>query len=507
MKKSLLSSAAALLLLCAVVSCGEAAEAPKPEGGVNSEAVITPETEAVTKAVDSIGSLSELDFGGQKLTVNISVNEEEWNTSAVYIMGAEEEVGDEAKDLVYRRNLEIAEALNVSVDWITADEPYTEVLNYIKKPVLAGDSTVDLYINDQYGLVRCMTAGCLYNVSDIPAENNYFDFSADGWYTEYMDQLSILDGRRYFLAGDYFMDILRGTHVMYFNKNLMANLYEGADDLYDVVFSGQWTYDKLIGYVKDCYRDLNGNGAVDAQDLFGVRAHPAWGNLYLNTTDCRTVSYDKDGNLYIDPSVDRFSSLADRLITIYTSVGHCELKSDEGTSARIGYFINGQVLFTIWLKIADMEADEMRNMDGIGLIPYPKLDESQDTYRTLVHDIAELGAVPATVNEKNLPALSAYLQAMTRYSAQYLMPQYFETALKIKYSQDEQFAQMLDIIRDGIRCPFEYAYSEYFSSIGYKPLSDSISKKSNVIASTIEKGMKSAEKQLTKLMDALNALE
>ena len=236
MKKSLLSSAAALLLLCAVVSCGEAAEAPKPEGSVNSEAVTTPETEAVTKAIDSIGPLSELDFGGQKLTVNISVNEEEWNTSAVYIMGAEEEVGDEAKDLVYRRNLEIAEALNVSVDWITADEPYTEVLNYIKKPVLAGDSTVDLYINDQYGLVRCMTAGCLYNVSDIPAENNYFDFSADGWYTEYMDQLSILDGRRYFLAGDYFMDILRGTHVMYFNKNLMANLYEGADDLYDVVF-------------------------------------------------------------------------------------------------------------------------------------------------------------------------------------------------------------------------------------------------------------------------------
>ncbi|MCQ2431545.1 MAG: hypothetical protein MJ175_02950 [Clostridia bacterium] len=497
---------AAATLLSLAVSCGEAGQTPQTTEPVKQTAPVEAETEAaVIPAINSIGSLADLDFGGQEITIDISVNSEEWNTSAVYIMGASEEIGDVAKDMVYRRNMEVADALNVKVNWIETDLGYTNVLKYIQKPVLAGDSNADLYINDQYGLVRCLTSGVLYDVASMPAESNYFDFSAKGWFKEYMDELSILPGKQYFLVGEYFMDVLRGTHVMYFNKNLITEMYEGSDDLYNTVFDGKWTYDVLLDYMKDAYRDLNGDGSRDRQDLYGVRAHTAWGNLYFNTTGCRTVSKDSDGNLVLNPSVDRLSVLADKIIEVYSSPGYCVMDS-EGTAERINYFVNGQVLFDVWLKIADLETDEMRNMDGIGMLPYPKLDEQQDGYRSLVHDIAEISAIPVTVKEDHLPALSAYLQAMTQYTDEHIMPAYFETALKIKYSQDEQSAKVLDILREGIRCPFEYAYTEYFSAIGYDALSSSINKKTNVVASSIEKGMSSAQKKLDKLLDALDAL-
>ncbi|MGM9626410.1 MAG: hypothetical protein ACI3XM_11965 [Eubacteriales bacterium] len=504
MKKHIFT-AVLVCVLTAVVSCGDTGSSSVQTNADNSPEETTAVQEN-TKAIDSIGPLSDLDFGGAELCIDISVNSEEWNTSSVYIMGADEEIGDTAKDLVYRRNIEITDALNLQIEWVQTDLGYESVYNYIQKPVLAGDSIADLYINDQYGLVRCLTAGCLYNIADMNPELSYFDFSTDGWYTEYMDDLSVLSGRRYFLVGDYFMDVLRASHVIFFNKNLFSTLYEGADELYDLVLDGNWTYDTFIDYIKDCYQDLNGNGSVDSQDLFGFRAHPAWTSLYFGTTDCHTVSRDKDGNLTIDPSIDRLSVLADKLIEIYSNPGFCILKDNEHTDARIDYFVNGQMLFTGWLKLADLENEKMRNMDGIGLIPYPKIDETQETYRTLVHDIVEIGAVPITIDEKNLSMLSAYLQAMTQYTEHHIMPAYFETALKIKYSQDEQSRNMLDLIRDGITSPFEYAYKAYFSAVGSDPLNKSIVQNTNVVASSVEKGTKTAEKQLEKFMDALNAL-
>lgn len=495
-----------LLLASAAASCGDQAKPNTP--AVSGDNTPVAETEAVTAASEdrlaSIGKLSELDFGGQTLTIDISVDETEWNTSAVYVMGADEEVGEEVKDMVYRRNRDIADALNVKIDWITTELNWPDVQAHVQTPIMAGDGTVQLYINDQLGLVNAMLKGSFINVLGMDEEINHFDFTSDGWRNEYMDNLSIIDGKRYLLVGDYFMDSFRGVHTLYFNKNLMDSYFEGSDELYTMVEDGKWTYEKYVGYAKDFYRDLNGDGKADLEDLYGVRADYRWARLYYCVTDCRSVSWDKDGMPYLDPSIERISKLTDYLIDLFSSPGYHDIESSQITKK---FFSEGKVLFTTWQKIADMEAPEMRNMDGIGLIPYPKLDEAQNNYYTFVHNIAEIGAIPVTITEKQFEAMSAYIQAMTQYTAKYIMPAYYETALKIKYSQDEQSARMLDIIRDGIRNPFENAFSDFVANEGSNLVRDALEKRVNNIASAAEKNRKLADKNLGKLLESLSELE
>jgi len=94
------------------------------------------ETTAETTEYNPYAEFEALDFDGATLTIDISVNESEWNTSAKYVMGGEAETGETVSDMVYRRNRDIAEMLNVNVEWIESDLHINGIVEYIEKAVL-----------------------------------------------------------------------------------------------------------------------------------------------------------------------------------------------------------------------------------------------------------------------------------------------------------------------------------------------------------------------------------
>lgn len=504
MLRSLCLVLSLLLMMTAFASCGD-------KGNDENVQVTTAAETAAEKEltpIDSLGALKELDLGGRTIRIDISAETAgEWTTSAVYVMGETEESGDAIKDQVYRRNRDVCETLNVNVAWTTSDLSYDKVEQYLMKNILAGDDSTDLHINDQFGLIRVMQAGGLINLDDdsMYAGENYFDFTTEGWHSDYMEGLSVIGGR-YMLVGDYFMDTMRATHVIYFNRSHMDNYLDGSDTLYDTVAEGDWTYDEYTRYANEFYHDINGNGEADDEDLFAVRGHVLWAPLYFCTTDCRTVSWDEDGLPFVDVAVERLSKLVDKRIEHMNALGFRDITNDPHHNT-FESFTGGRLLFTTWAKIADIERADMRNMDGIGIIPYPKLDEIQENYRSLVHDIVELGAVPVTAQPDAISAVSGYVQAMNQYSAKHIMPEYYETVLKIKYTQDNRSAQMLDIIRGGIVNPFEYAYIDQVRVLGWQALVDSSKAKENLTASTIAKGLSAAEANVAKLVETMTAMQ
>ncbi|MBR4185579.1 MAG: hypothetical protein IKQ87_07410, partial [Clostridia bacterium] len=170
----------------------------------------------------------------------------------------------------------------------------------------------------------------------------------------------------------------------------------------------------------------------------------------------------------------------------------------------IDRFVADKLLFTYWLKIANCENNVLRNFDGIGFAPYPLLDETQEGYRTMPHDTVEIGAFPITVTTEKMTALSAYIQAMTLHAAEYLMPAYYETALKIKYAQDDYSSQMLDIVTDSINSPFEHAFNSNLGGIFTSGISASVSSMTNVYVSTTESKLEAAQKMLDELIASLS---
>ena len=94
--------------------------------------------------------------------------------------------------------------------------------------------------------------------------------------------------------------------------------------------------------------------------------------------------------------------------------------------------------------------------DGLGVVPYPKLDENQKNYVTSTHDTAEIGVIPVTLPPTALDYISAVVEVLCRETYKNVLPVYYESSLKMKYTRDDTSAKMvggyMGILAEGERC-------------------------------------------------------
>jgi hypothetical protein len=109
-----------------------------------------------------------------------------------------------------------------------------------------------------------------------------------------------------------------------------------------------------------------------------------------------------------------------------------------------------------------------RTMEGdYGLIPYPKFDEAQEKYLSLVHDTALVYCVPITIGN-NFDAVSATMEALAFEAYKSVTPAFYEIALKLKYirDSDDTALQIVDMIHAGATTDFAYIYNYALNDIG-----------------------------------------
>jgi hypothetical protein len=514
--KKLLSLLLACVLLASFAGCGEtkssgedASPAQQTPGAENAGAENEEETEA-----DVLAAYRDIDLGGRTVHISVSSNISEngggMPSSYPYIAGPDELTGESVQDNVYERNLTVQDLLSCKLEYAPLDLNYDQVQPYIANLVISGDTSVDCYVNDQLGLLYCAMKGYLLDLADKANFGTcYFDFDSGAYYADYMKNLS-LGSQRFLMTGDYFIDTLRAAHVLYLNKNICQDVTGSPDSVYDMVLEGTWTLDVFNGLVEQAYSDVNGDGQADDDDRYGLSGHSkGWSAPYYTfyySTDSHVVDFDGDGMPYLnEANVERMSKVAEKLITLDQSVGMYKTSS---VAESLKKFVNGQSMFTMFQKVGDIEQGSIRDFDGMGVVPYPKLDETQTAYRTLVHDTAELGAVPVTAAGDAADAVSAVIQVMATHAHAYLLNDYYEVALKNKYAQDRTSAQMLDMVVAGISAPFEFAYelgfgdASYLAGISWNPVGDSITKGTDVTASGFQTRIKTANKKLAKLIEA-----
>lgn len=514
MKRNILAMLlAAMLLTPSFVSCGggESTETQTAETAAAGENT-TAETEA-----DLFAAYRNIDLGGRTVNISVSSNISEngggMPTSYPYIAGPEEMTGESVQDSVFQRNMEVEEMLNCKLKHEALDKHFNEVQPHIENLVLSGDASVDYYVNDQLGLLHCGLKGYLLDLADKSNfEEYYFDLDSDVYYSEYMKQLSLAN-KRFIITGDYFIDTLRASHVLYLNKNIAEELYGDPNYVYNLVLDDTWTMSKMNEMIAEAYQDTNGDGSADANDRFGLTGHSSgWAYPYYAfyySTDCKIISFASKGLPYIDENCqENLSKMAELLINTDSSIGIWKTTS---VSDSLKKFVNGQAMLTFFQKVGDMEQSSIREFDGMGVIPYPKMNESQEIYRTLVHDTAEMGAVPVTTIGEAASAVSAVIQVLSTHAHEYLLEGYYEVALKSKYAQDAYTAQMLDLVVEGISAPFEFAYElgfgadSFLNTITFQPIADSITKGTDVTASTFATLLPGAQTGLEKLIGIYTA--
>ena len=474
---------AALLLLPCLFACAETPTDKDPENSGNETQIEN-------------DPFADVDFKEQEFWIYTSVNvaASAMGNSNFMIEGTPEaDSSDIVASAVYKRNLDTEELLNVNLEYVHSDLPYTEVADDIKKFVNSGTDEFDLIINDLYPLAGLSTSGFFVNTLDPEYK---FDFDQNYWYSDYMTGVSFIEGYQFLLAGDYFADIIRSAHCLIYNKKLYEDKFGNPDELYEVVLNYEWTHAKMLEIIADNYVDLNGNGKADNEDRYGYGISEIWGSSIplIASGGTNYMTRDENGYPIITINNDRTYALTESIYNLMYSEGTFAF-----TEAKLlDAFINDQALIVGYQRLGSLE--NMRHMEhDAGIIPYPMLLASDKQYNTSSHDTTEVGVILTTaINDMDF--ISTVLEVLNRETAKTVMPQYYETALKVKYTDDPQAGAMIDIIHDNFRNVFELAYDYAIGTPIQSVIYGTIANKSYSVASKLAKSQKSCQKKIDKLI-------
>ena len=92
-----------------------------------------------------------------------------------------------------------------------------------------------------------------------------------------------------------------------------------------------------------------------------------------------------------------------------------------------------------------------------GVFPTTKWDKAQENHITAASCTGSMYAIPTDAKDPDMS--SAVMEALASESYYRVAPAFFETALKVKYSSDDDSARMYDIIKGSIMYDFGRVYS------------------------------------------------
>ena len=444
----ILKISALLLCLFMLASCGGSS------GGTNNEREAAPVVGADEGAAEQRQEAEEnkrmdsdapvKDFGGYEY--RILSRDESYQIWAGTDADAEEENGDPINDAVYRRNRIIEDRFNILI----VNKASPDISGAARRAITAGTDEYDIMMGP---LANCFAdtlsmGGLLTVLKTVP----YLDLPKP-WYDQKANDHLTIGKRLYVTVSDIGKVDKDATWSYLFNKKLVSDF--SLESPYQLVNSGEWTIDKMLELSKGVSRDLDGDGKMGIEDMYGYAGDTY--NLYLALLSSGSGVTAKDSDdlpIYIgldDAGVSSFHKLLEML-----GDKNLTLRADDhyssglpvwgGTGIMDSAFMENRVLF---FDTSMARVQFYRNMDSdFGIIPPPKRDAAQKEYICTVSTFSTNSlCIPVTLPDyERTGIITDALAAESRYT---LIPAYYELQLKTKFARDDESAEMLDIIFAG----------------------------------------------------------
>ena len=496
----------AILTVLPLVACGKAAT----EGSETTTAATTVATDATTNAVEETTTEGyaikdnlpeDLKFEGK--IISIISRGRDWCKDEVSV---ENLTGDVINDAIYNRNAAVEDRLGVKiVNYMTSGTDNYEITETIRKQVQAGTDEYNLFANSVYATIMYTADNLFQDMTDL----TYLDLNQTYWSQGFNEAASIGEAQ-YFATGAICLSLYRFVFVTFFNKNLFDE-YQ-IPYLYDVVNDGKWTLDYQRQLSQSIYSDLNGDGVKDAGDRYGfITNHNMIGvDAYWSSCQLDILGKDEDNFLKYAVNVERLSAAVDKINLLLHENDGCfgveKGGSDKEQDTICTMFAQDQAAMTT-LRLIHVESEDMRNMSSLyGIVPVPKLDETQENYYSYAHDTMTAYGIPLTVIDDELEMIGAVLEALAAESYRTVTPAYYELALKTKYVSDEQSVKMLDDIINSFYVDPGVLYTKKISSF-HQNMRTWAGLGKNTVASMIKATQKVIGKQLTELNEGIGALQ
>ena len=481
-----------MAILLSAVSC-----AGKP----SLETVLDTSPESVTDMAETVLEETTLDSGIPETFVldGREVPILEFREASNLSVDLSETTGDTMNDAIFSAHQAVMERLQCSFAFIDNGGIETGKL---EKTYAAGEDSYDFVIGTQWKVAPLVSKHMFANLNpgnSVSNKDNYIDLSKPWWYTRYIDETEVDNSHTYFLAGDASINVMRRASMFVCNMDLLQSIGGSINVLYDDVLTGNWLWDDFAKMVEGVYIDNNGNGEKDADDIFG---YATWTRSDVDhlmvDSGIRACGRDDSGVPYLAFNNEKTIISVEKVCDLLWNNPGGYYKEQIPVDKMLG---ENRLLFVAnkfsWL-------DTIRDIDtNYTVIPVPKLDESVDSYSSLVHDDAMIFCVP--VQSAQITATTAILEELSLQYYNNVVPSYYNVILKTKYRRDasDKASQILDLIHDGMTTDFAYIYNYAMGNMIIS-LRDLIGiDKSTDFASHYAKNEKKYEDSLAKLINAI----
>jgi len=506
MKKIIALLLVVFTLSTALVACGGGGngdETTPSEGGTT--AVLDDTTPAVTLPSEVTADVTEGDLGGAAIKILA------WGDAEMLEFEYDENKIDQStiNDAILLRNDAVEKRLNCKLEFIYTKGANAFQQEYLKKAesFANGDENdfVDIYASYSMTTALVSTKGLCQNLIPLQKENG-LNFEHP-WWPSTMISEAMFDNSLYVCTGDISTNLLWMMETMYFNKDLLVTIGQQPSDIYKLVNDGKWTIEKLYQYSKDVYSDTDNNQIKSAGDTFGcVVAWQGYFDDYYVGAGFKICERNSEGKLMLasEWGGEAEDSFATAFIDFTKTDDFWYANSNAYSGPGVDAFSSGRALFT---NNRSRQAKTFRETAECeyGILPMPKLNESQENYSTNLGFPYTLYAISNTSTDVESAAL--VLESMAAQSYMAITPVLFYDALQLRYSPEVDDANTFDILRDTACFDIGRIYCTPLNNYCYSVFRG-VCKTSSYGYATNVKGIKKvAENLLTKLIEDLKKNE
>lgn len=495
MKKTIFAAAATMLVLLS--ACADTGSEAITE---NTEVNDT-QTEAITEAdPDTLYPHDTADYGGRPFTI-LNCEDELWE-GTFHILDYEQETGDTIEDAVYARARNTEERFNLTL--AVEKMPLFDLAGQLNKTVMAGDSLYDaayIPLSTTPAPLLGKSGLNLYDIESLHPE--------DEWWHQVFIKEATLFGDTLYAMPDYcnLMGYAR-VAALVFNKKLMDT--HDLEVPYDLVREGKWTLDKMREYMAQVV-NLNGDasfmdteksqnavygyGAQHEGDLFSLMAG---GGESL-------IVYDDNGYPAVREDLEKPEAIYAKLAEVLGNDGFGMMKNGDANSkdgSAADLFSAGRLLFRN-ISIGVCAGAVFRNFEfEYGVLPNPKIDETQTEYHSAISEYTLSLVVPITAADVEMTG--SVINYMSYLGKTEIIPE-LQTALCYKGMRDDDSIEMMDVIMDSIYLDLGYVQS--WTTDLVKRIAGDIMKNKLNFVSTVEKQQKRIAKTIEKAIGDMIAAD
>ncbi len=429
------------LILTQLAACGEASDDPK---------VTTPPADAGTTEPAETGipdDLPESDLEGYEFRI-LGFGDSRF--AAIYV---DEQNGSLVNDAVYNKCKTVEDRFGCKIvlaggSTVGGTTSTSEEGSVIAQSILAGDDTFDIVSAHDITMANLSLQGMFVNMYDV----NYVNFNKP-WWPKYTVESLTFNGAMYLFSNSLSYNNMSDTRVLFFNKSMLDDLK--IEYPYQSVYDGNWTLDALGAITKQGCKDLNGDGKQGDEDQYGI-VNPNYYYCVLEPFNIEPYQKENDQLVYkID--LDKYQTIVEKFYALFFGEGGRVFEENGGATTA---FAENRAIFT-YGQMSDAINTYSQTNISYGILPMPKLDENQTQYFGGCTDRPL--AIPITA-DSHLDTTGLIVEALSAEGYRQVFPAYFEQALKVRYADQTDDANMIDIINENVILSFTYMYGNFNSS-------------------------------------------